>query len=324
MVSTADRFSDDTPPEVPGRADNAEVHRGAASLEVHPRLFGGRVAQDHHTRAECLGAGELQLGILPSLGEQALPAADHEGVDPDPVLVDQVVFHQGLHERGTAVHLDVLARLLLQLGDLLSDITLDQGGVPVQRLGQRPGGDQLRDAVHPVEVWPTLDFGPGYRQQLVGDPPAEEIVAAHQVLVRILLSIIGEVRVAPTALLNLAETTWVLDNAIECDQGRHAELPHCELLTCAGRIFQQRRARHRPCSRPSARRMWRGHHASKLEQIWHQPDAKPAGRPGSYTGKMSATAPGGLSSLPAAGSQAPMTTRPRAMRWFHVRSIRAE
>jgi hypothetical protein len=26
-VFTADRFSDDTPPEVPGRADNGDVHR---------------------------------------------------------------------------------------------------------------------------------------------------------------------------------------------------------------------------------------------------------------------------------------------------------
>ena len=61
-------------------------------------------------------------------------------------------------------------------------------------------------------------------------------------LVGILLSVLGEVRVAPTALLSLAETTWILDNTIKCDQGRQAELPHPELLACARRIFQQRRA----------------------------------------------------------------------------------
>src|SRR5215471_21546654 len=75
------------------------ANRSSGPSGVHLRLFGGRgggrVSQDHHTRAERLGADELQRGFLSTLGEQALPAADHEGVDPDPVLVDQVVFHQG-------------------------------------------------------------------------------------------------------------------------------------------------------------------------------------------------------------------------------------
>jgi hypothetical protein len=46
----------------------------------------------------CIGAASLavrlRLGILPALGEQALAAADHQGVDPDPVLVDQVVIRE--------------------------------------------------------------------------------------------------------------------------------------------------------------------------------------------------------------------------------------
>ena len=58
---TAGRFGDDMPPRFPVRADNADVHRGAATLDVHLRLFGGPVGQDHHTRAECFGADELQL-----------------------------------------------------------------------------------------------------------------------------------------------------------------------------------------------------------------------------------------------------------------------
>src|SRR5262249_45956837 len=91
--------------------------------------------------------------------------------------------------------------------------------------------------VHPVEVGPALDGGPGLDQQLVGDPSAQEIVAGHQVLVRILLSVLGEVRVAPAALLSLAETAGILDHAIEGDQGRHAELPHSGLLSCAGQVL---------------------------------------------------------------------------------------
>src|SRR5215472_5414434 len=50
-----------TPPGVPGRVGNADMHRGAASVAVHLRPSsgrgGGRVGQDHHTRAECLGDG---------------------------------------------------------------------------------------------------------------------------------------------------------------------------------------------------------------------------------------------------------------------------
>src|SRR5262249_2438435 len=91
--------------------------------------------------------------------------------------------------------------------------------------------------VHPVEVGPALDGGPGLDQQLVGDPSAQEIVAGHQVLVRILLSVLGEVRVAPAALLSLAETAGILDHAIEGDQGRYAELPHSGLLSCAGQVL---------------------------------------------------------------------------------------
>src|SRR5262249_17240723 len=145
---------------------------------------------------------------------------------------------------------------------------------------------------------PALDLGPGGEQQLVGDPAIEEIVAGHEVLVRILLSVLGEVRVAPAALLGLAETTRVLDNTIEGDQSRHAELPHSELLTCATRICCQRRARHRPGSRPPAPRRAGDGHASKLAQVWHQPDADAGKEARQETGKIPARPPRGPSSPP--------------------------
>ena len=47
-------------------------------------------------------------------------------MDPDPILIDEIVFHQRVHEIAAAVDQDVLTGLLLQLGDFLRDIPLDQ------------------------------------------------------------------------------------------------------------------------------------------------------------------------------------------------------
>src|SRR5262249_15504887 len=135
-------------------------------------------------------------------------------------------------------------------------IALDQGGVPLQRLGQRPGGHQLGDIVHPVEVRPTLDLAPGLAQQFVGDPPAQEVVAGHQVLVRILLGFLSEVPGTPAALAGLAETTRVLDNIIKRDQGRHAELPHLTSSHAPGQPPWAGTAPPRPAAR--RRRDWPG------------------------------------------------------------------
>src|SRR5262249_50073044 len=96
----------------------------------------------------------------------------------------------------------------------------------------------------------TLDLAPGLGQQLVGDPPAQEVVAGRQVLVRILLGFLSEVRVAPAALAGLAETTRVLDNTIKRDQGRHAELPH---LTSSHGPEQPPRAATAPGRTPTPR-----------------------------------------------------------------------
>src|SRR5262245_34866121 len=193
-------------------------------------LVGRRVRQNDHAGFEGLRTEQPQRPGRSGLGEQALAAAKYEWVNPDPVLVDQAVLHQRLHERRAAIHLDALAGLGLQAGDLAGDITLDQPGIPIQWFGQCPGGDELGDAVHPLEVWSTLDLAPGLGHQLVRHPSAQEIITRHQVLVRVLTGFLVEVRAGPAALLGLAEATRILDHTIECDQRRHAELPHSDLL----------------------------------------------------------------------------------------------
>jgi hypothetical protein len=53
--------SHDTPPGVPGRAGNpACIGWLLPRYTCGPSGGGGRVGQDHHARAEWLGAGELQ------------------------------------------------------------------------------------------------------------------------------------------------------------------------------------------------------------------------------------------------------------------------
>src|SRR3954466_6888328 len=94
---------------------------------------GRLVGEDHDARIDSPRVDEPQLCASSVLSEQALSTAEYDGVDPDPVFVDQIVFDQSLQKRGAAVHFDVLAGFALELGDGCRDIALDQLGVPLQR-----------------------------------------------------------------------------------------------------------------------------------------------------------------------------------------------
>ena len=67
--------------------------------------------------------------------EEAPPLREQDWVNQDSILVNEVVFHQAVHEVVTAVHDQVLTRLLLEPGDAFRDIAFDQMGVlPLQVL----------------------------------------------------------------------------------------------------------------------------------------------------------------------------------------------
>ena len=63
------------------------------------------------------------------------------------VLVDEIVLHQGLGQFAAAVHLKLIPRQFLQLGDLGRDVPAQQCGVVPVRGRQRGGGDVLRQRI---------------------------------------------------------------------------------------------------------------------------------------------------------------------------------
>jgi hypothetical protein len=109
--------------------------------------------------------------------EEPLHPPHDDGKDHEPVLVDQAVLRQRVHEVCAAEDEDVLAGLLLERGHSLRDVVLDQGRVvPLEGLFQGRGGYVLGVAVHPRAVLTRLLLhpGPGGGETLVGNPPEQK------------------------------------------------------------------------------------------------------------------------------------------------------
>src|SRR6266536_1837698 len=100
--------------------------------------LGGRLADEHRDAgAGCLGALERQRALVVAVSEEALSGSEDERVDHEPVLIDQLVRHQRVHERAAAVDEDVVAGLLLQVGGRVDDVALEECRLPLERLVQR-------------------------------------------------------------------------------------------------------------------------------------------------------------------------------------------
>ncbi len=65
-------------------------------------------------------------GCISPVPEQTLSASQNNGKDQQVVLIDEVVLHQRLHKFSAAKDHDILTGLLLQLGDFVRDILVDQ------------------------------------------------------------------------------------------------------------------------------------------------------------------------------------------------------
>src|SRR4029077_1393228 len=70
--------------------------------------------EDLHAVANHLGVGEPQSLLVARLAEEPLPAPEHDRVDHQPELVDQIVLDQRLHELSAARDENVPVDLLLQ------------------------------------------------------------------------------------------------------------------------------------------------------------------------------------------------------------------
>jgi len=87
------------------------------------------VDEIQNARAEGLRVDQLQRLLIAPVLKQTLSAPHDDGMDHEPKFVEKVLFKQRPDQGRAAGYRDVLARLLLELGDLLGEVVPYQGGV---------------------------------------------------------------------------------------------------------------------------------------------------------------------------------------------------
>src|SRR5215472_17540282 len=101
----------------------ARLIRGAVA-QVATAIVAGRsrlrlarpVGEDDDSCAQRPHVDELERGLVEPIGEKPLATAQYEGVDPELVLVHEVVGGERTHQRRAPIHEDVAPVLELELG----------------------------------------------------------------------------------------------------------------------------------------------------------------------------------------------------------------
>ena len=145
-----------------------------------------------------------QLDVL----DEPLAATCENREHPEVELVDEVVADQCSVDLARAELQDVLPGLVLELGNFLGQVSLDDRGVPGGLL-ERVRGDVLRKAVDAVGVLarprrPRLD------EALVGHSSQQESVGREQQVVRVARMLVVPVRGTP--LLGSADDSVQVTN----------------------------------------------------------------------------------------------------------------
>ena len=78
----------------------------------------GSIGEDDYARFQWLRLGQLQRLEIVVVAEESLTATDHNGIDLESVLVNEIELHQRPHELTAAENQEVLAWLFLELPDL--------------------------------------------------------------------------------------------------------------------------------------------------------------------------------------------------------------
>ena len=93
-------------------------------------------------------ADQLEPQWLGQPVQQRQAIAEGDRLDVDPVLIDQAVGGERAREAGAAEDDDVLARLALELGDLLLSRSVADARVAPLDVGERAGEHDFRQRVH--------------------------------------------------------------------------------------------------------------------------------------------------------------------------------
>src|SRR5580704_15325252 len=178
-------------------------------------------------------AGEAEWLFAARLAEQALAGPDHDGEDEQPQLIDEVVLEQRAPELVAGVDDDVPVHVLLQPGDFLDHVALQDRHVGPRGVLEGRGHDVLRHAVQPVR--PVAGPGrPARREPLVGAPAEQQGRGAQGFgvrdpgeLVEVLAAGTAEPAAPPEALLAVG----VLHHSVERYVRADDDLSHRVLLT---------------------------------------------------------------------------------------------
>src|SRR5205814_9461562 len=99
---------------------------------------GALIGRDHDAGGRGLHRVELESDRDRPIGEETLSRSEKDRERPHVELVDEVVLEKRLQQIAAAVHLDLRAGLLLELGDVLCDIARYERGVLPLDASQRP------------------------------------------------------------------------------------------------------------------------------------------------------------------------------------------
>ena len=180
-----------------------------------------------------LALDELELAVLASV-EEALALAEGDREDEQVVAVDEPGLGQALRERRAAVHEDVAAVALLELGDLV-DRAQHRGVVPLG-VAQRGGHDVLR---HRVVLRELLHGRPDGRELVVADAADEHRAGLDLLAALDLVGLLDERDLLEgPARPRVVAAAGRVDDAVEADEFGDDEGAHDDLLCSPSRCLR--------------------------------------------------------------------------------------
>src|SRR5579872_1628693 len=147
------------------KSHTEESYSSSASFFLSRRLL-RLIMERNDPRTECPGIQELQ-SIDIHLFEDAWPFSKGKRKHENAELIDQPGLKHRMCQFSYAILQQTLARLFLELPDLLNNAPLYEPGIPLKRLLQGSGCDILGHAVYPIRVF-SLPGRPDPGEELVG------------------------------------------------------------------------------------------------------------------------------------------------------------
>src|SRR5437762_6390166 len=209
-------------------------------------LAAAQIAVDQHTARRALRMRQVEGRRLCVVGEQALAAPQHDGINQEPKLVDQPGCEQLAHHIPATPRQQVGAVLVFERAYRVCKVALERMAVlPGKRIGS-VRSDVLGHAVEPVSDGVAAGIGPFARpirpEYLVGTTPQQQLERLREQVLQGLANELVGVGDYPATEAEVAagiffRATGGLNNAIQTDLFGNDKLAHgvlhiraCEIL----------------------------------------------------------------------------------------------